>query len=337
MVIATAEQPLLRAVPSPLLLQRLRALQGLCEEAGAYTRLYLPFDFTKTPPAQALTLLPPVLRFYLQPTHPGALLPSGLFFDRRRLWLAPSADGVDYTFQQRTVRCRPCSTGKVAGVPDLAEPLPARMTRDALAKAVGQSLGTDTQALDLKVTVDATVVVIEREQDWASLQSLLLQKTDAVISLSVHRASTNALLKTFPRVWVTEGVLPPGTLGIVNIPRASLLTTETDAEKYALLNQFIVHLPALQATVNLTLAASRFDAGARLFFNEAEVAGPTVQPHPQLPGYKQVTATVNGYTPYLQQRRQVVVQNGSHKTTVPVAPLNRYDPTTNTATLFITT
>lgn len=335
-VINFTNERMFRLIPVPALTAAISSVNGHIVTADHFTRLFLPFDFGIGPPATPASLLPAQLLFYIQALDMEKARFSGLDFNRRILYVKPLAGAVDYVFNKKTIACKPCGAAAVMAAGDLVPYFPADITLSGIQTLLQKPLGDATHLLDLKVTVDATVIPLTKDEDLATLHKALQEVKYKTAAISFNRHSDNSLLKSFPKILVTGEPLPASMIGLVSIPVSTLTVNDTNPAKYADLNNFIVHFPSFQATVALTVNTPQFDASAKLLLDGIEVPGAAAVDHPQMPNYKKVTGTVNNYKVYLNKLKQVTIQNGAKKNHTTVNPLNNYNPTTNTATITIT-
>ena len=330
------EGSLFQLLPEPSLAQRMESLGGYVVQTGHFTRLLLPFDFGITPPAQAVDKLPAQLLFYISASDAAPVKASGLNLNNQILFVKPTAPAADYTYNKRTISCKPCGAAAVLAAGDLVPYIPADVSLSGIHSLIQKPLGTATQPLDLKVTIDATVIPVVKDEDLKAVHKALHEVRFKTAAISFNRASDNSALKSFAKMLVTPGLLPAGTIGLVSIPTAGLTVNDTNPLKYADLNNYIIHFPSFQATISLTVNTRQFDGAAKLQLDGVDVPGVVAIDHPQMPNYKKVTGTVNNYKIYLNKLDQVTIVTGAKKNHMPVNPLNTYNPATNTANITIT-
>lgn len=335
-VINFTHERIFQLIPVPSLAAKVNSLNGHIVTADHFTRLFLPFDFGISPPATPVALLPTQLLFYIKAVDSEKARFSGLDFNRRILFVKPQAGTADYVFNKQTIACTPCGNGAVMAAGDLVPYMPADISLADIQSLIQKPLGNANQLLDLKVTVNATVIPITKDEDLKMLRKALYEERYKTVPVSFNKNSDNSVLKNFPQILVTGDHLPAAVIGLVSIPVSALTVNETNPVKYTDLNNFIVHFPSLQATVALTVNAPQFDNTAKLLLDGQEASGVVAIDHPQMANYKKVTGTVNNYTVYLNKSKQVTIQQGNKQSHTPVNPMNNYNPTTNTAHITIT-
>lgn len=327
---------LFRLQPVPSLAERIRALNGQVVQTNYFTRLFLPFDFGETPPATQIGLLPVELLFYITVVDKEKARCSGIRLNGQVLFVKPGAGPANYVFKKRTITCKPCGAAAVLAAGDLVPTMPADLSLSGIQSLIQQPLGTATQPLDVKVTIDATVLPLVKDEDLQAVQQALHEARYKTVPVAFNRHSDNSPLKSFPKILVTPGSLPPGTIGLVTIPVASLVVNDTNPTNYTGLNNYIVHFPSFQATLSLTVNTTQFDGSSKLQLDGVDVPGAAAIDHPQMENYKLVTGTVNNYKVYANKLKLVTIVNGAKKKHLPINPMNTYNPATNTATITIT-
>jgi len=335
-VIDFVPEPVFQLLPTPALASIVSKLGGHVLTAAHVTQLFLPFDFSKTPPATPAGLLPDTLYFYITAINAEKARFSGLDADKRILFVSPLASTTDYIYTKRTVACKPCGASPVIAAADLVHTIPATISLDGIRSLIQQPLGDDDHLLDLKITIGATIIILTKYDDLQKLHSALQEALYATVAVSFNKNSDSSVLASFSKVVITPESLPVNTIGLIAIPVAALTLTETDPVKYAGLNNFIVHFPSVKPTIVLTVNVPVFDASSKLFLDDQEVLAPGNVPHPQMPGYRQVTKTISNYGLYLNKRKQVTIQQGTKKSATTVNPITNYSSKTNTTTITIT-
>lgn len=321
--------------PVVALAERMGQLGGYIHQTDHYTRLLVAYDFNGGAPATPIAKLPAVLSFYLTAPNMEKIRPSGLPFNNRLLVVKPLPTAVNYVYTKKTVACRPCGAAAVLAANDLLPYIPANVTVAGIQSLMQQPLGKGNRPLDVKVTIAGNIYPLVKDEDLKAIHNALYEQRFQAIALSFNRQSDNSALASFPKMVVTDGDMPINTVGVVNIPLSDVNVTETDAGKYSEINNFIVHFPSFQTTVNLTLNVPSYDAGSKLLLDGVEVAGAVAVNHPQMPNYKKVTGTVNNYRVYLYKSKLVTIENGSKKKHTPIDPMNNYNAATNTSTITI--
>lgn len=261
---------------------------------------------------------------------------SGLPFHKRLLVVKPLPGVVNYVFGKKTVACKPCGAAAVLAAGDLLPYIPANVTLAGIQSLVQQPLEKGNQVLDVKVTIAGNTFPLLKDEDLKAIHNALYEQRFKTIALAFHRHSDNSALISFPGITVTDGAMPANTIGVVTIARSGIAVTEVDPAKYNDINNFIVHFPSFQATVDLRLQVPAFDPGFKLLLDGVEVPGTVAVNHPQMPNYKLVTGTVSNYRVYLYKNKLVTIENGSKKNHTPIDPMNGYNPATNTSTITIT-
>ncbi|WP_276484834.1 hypothetical protein [Paraflavitalea pollutisoli] len=317
------------------LAERMSQLGGYIDQTDHYTRLLVSYEFNGGAPLTPLAKLPAVLSFYLTAPHMEKIRPSGLPFNNRLLVVKPLLPAVNYVFRKKTVACLPCGAAAELAAGDLLPYIPTNVTVAGIRSLMQQPLEKGTKTLDVKVTIAGNAYPLVKDEDLKAIHNALYEQRFKTIALSFNRQSDNSALASFPKIVVTDGAMPVNTLGVVNIPQGNLAVTETEAGKYSEINNFIVHFPSFQTTINLTLNVPTYDAGSKLMLDGVEIVGAVAVPHPQMPNYKRVTGTVNNYRVYLYKSKLVSIENGSKKKYTPIDPMNNYNAATNTSTITI--
>lgn len=328
--------PLLRLAPVPSLADRIQALGGQVVSTNHFTRLFLPFDFGQAPPATSVSHLPAQLLFYIIAVDKEKVRFSGIHLNGQVLFVKPGAGPASYVFNKKTIACKPCGAAAVLAAGDGVPTMPAGISLSGIQSLIQQPLGNANQPLDLKVTIDATVVPVVKDEDLRTVRQALHEAKYKTAAVAFNRQSDNSALKSFPKILVTPNSLPPGTIGLVSIPVAGLTVNDTNPARYIDLNNYIVHFPGFQATISLTINTTQFDGTSKLQLDGVDVPGASAIDHPQMPTYKKVTGTVNNYKLYANKGKLVTIVNGNKKKNMPIDPMNTYNPATNTATITIT-
>lgn len=323
-------------VPVPELAVRIAVLQGHIISGNNFIQLLLPFDFSTNPPATSIEFLPDELFFFICIANQEKARFCALNFNKRILWVSPVAGTTDYIFDKRTIACKHLGANPVLADNDLVNYISANATLDEIHILVGQPLGDNDHLLDLKVTVNTAVITVTKDEDLKILQAALREVVYTTIPVSFNKNSDNSLLRNFAQILVTPDSLSADVIGLVRIPVAGLTVNDMSPGNYADLNSFILHFPAFQSKIALTVNTTVFDGSSKLFLDAQEIVAPGIANHPQMPGYKQVTGGLNSYDIYANKSRQVIIQNGTKKISTTVNPMNNYNPATNTATIIIT-
>jgi uncharacterized protein YeeX (DUF496 family) len=301
-----------------------------------FTQVFIPFNYSENPPATPIKLLPANLIFFMHSTNMEMMRFSGIDFNRKTLIVSPKTATEEYIFDNKKINCKRCCKSAILSSDDLVDYISSNTTIDEIQQLIQKPAGSINQPLDLKITVGATTVVIVKNEDLKKLQAALQPNIYKKITISFKRNSDDSLLKNFPEILVTDTNLPPNIIGIISIPTSSLNVTDNNPDKYADLNNFIVHFPSLTSKIELTVNTPTFDNTSKLFFNGSQLLNPTVINHPQINNYKQVTTTINSHAMYLTKPKEVIIQTGNKKIISPVNPINTYNPQTNTSKLVIT-
>lgn len=322
--------------PVAALAERMGELGGYIHRTDHYTRLLISYDFNGGAPVTPLAKLPADLSFYLTAPNMEKVRFSGLPFYNRLLVVKPLPGAVNYVFDKRTVACTPCGAAAVLAAGDLQPHLPADITVAGIQALMQQPLGKNKMTLDVKVTIAGNAFPLVKDEDLKAIHNALYEQRFKTIALSFNRQSDNSALAAFPKIVVTEGTMPANTIGLVTIPLSTIAVTETDATKYTGINNFIVHFPSFQTTIDLTLNVPTYDAGSKLLLDGVVIPGALAVNHPEMPNYKKVTGAVNNYRVYLYKTKLVTIENGNKKKHTPIDPLNNYNAATNIAKITIT-
>ncbi|MBX3257535.1 MAG: hypothetical protein KF862_25640 [Chitinophagaceae bacterium] len=323
-------------IPVPSLSRRIKELGGFIVHNDHFTRLFLSFDFDETPPAQSIKKLPATLVFYLTAANMEQLRTSGLQINNRLLFVKPLQATVSYIFNKKKVSCKPCGAAPVLAEGDLVPFIPADITLDRIHSLIRKPLGNSNKPLDLKVSISGNSFPLQKDEDLKALHNALYDARFRTIALSFSRNSDNSALADFPKMLVTEPLMPLNTIGVVSIPLSDISVAETDPSKYPEINNYIVHFPYRKVSIALTINTTQYDSGSKLWLDDVEVPGVAVVAHPQMPGYKKITGTFNNYEVYLYKTKRVTIKSGTKKRSIPIDPMNNYYPADNTSYITIT-
>jgi hypothetical protein len=261
---------------------------------------------------------------------------AGLHFDRKFLFLTPGNNGVNYTFHEQQLACKQFGAGGAVSQADLFHRISEKATIDEIRDLAGRTVGSTDHPYDLKITSAAHTIAITKQEDLREFHLFLRKNLNNTIQLSFRRNSTDEVLKDFPAILVTENSPGSALIGMLRLPKATLVITATDPLEYPALNNYIVHFPNVNPIIDLTLNVNMFNGGSRLFFNDSEILNPAVTDHPAMPNYKQVKGNTGPIAIYLDEAQQVKISNGTAQTIIPVDAMHHYHPGTNTSRIKVT-
>lgn len=326
-----------QVVPIASLSIKISSLKGLVTNTKYATQVFLPFDFSDNLPKTSINLLPSELLFFIKSKNADDLRLCGINFDYRILFVTPTVALAEYTLNNKKINCFPCGTNSLVSEDDLTQYLNADVTLDEIQKLIMQPLSTNT-TLDLKITVGIDTIVITKDNDLKKLHTVLSKSIYKKTKVTFNRNSDNSLLKEFNSILIIENKFPADVIGFVKINTETLITNETDPIKYNDINNYIIHFPSFQSSIELIININKnnFNSSSKILFNTIEVDNLNIIDHPKIVDYKQISGTVSNYVLYQTKPKQVVIQNGTKKIIYTVNPINNYNPKTNKSIVVIT-
>ncbi len=319
--------------PIPSLKNTLIALGGHLSNTTHGIQVYLPFDFTNgLVNSQVAHNLPSQLQFFIIGEQPQNLLFSGLDFSKK-LFVTTTANSAAYNLNATTITAN--ILGDAAPITLASQhPFISNFSHGFFQKLIGQPLGLGAAVFDLKVQSGADIFTISTEAEFALFQKFLAKNLFKIIPLNIKRASNNSLIINFPTLLVLPENSPKNTIGLITIPKASLILNENNQANYQKINNFILHLPQAKIKLDISLTTNVFVAGSKLFLDTVDL-NPTENPVVGKPGFKILTKTLNNYELYLQASRRLMVQKADKKIAIEINPIGSLNFITKSAQINI--
>jgi len=335
--IDAANEELIEVRPTENLAKKISAVDGNISSTNFFTQIFVPFLFeNNTVDSNIMNLLPSELVFYICSGNMEKLKYSGINFNRKILFLNPLANSAGYIFNKQTINARPCGKNNIISSADLIDHIHTEVTLRELSVLMGTTPGNTGQTLDLKIIAAGETIAISKDDDMKLLHKVLQKNIFKKISLEIKRNSDDSLIRNFNEIAVLDLPKPAAIIGLLVIPKSLLTVNITDHSQYAGLNNFIIHLPALKPTVELTLNTNNFDNSSKIFFNGIEINNPGIANHPTISNFKQVTGSISNVEVFIKNGQLVEVENASKKEFYPVNVLHAYNPSTNKTGIIIT-
>jgi hypothetical protein len=328
-----ATTTLLSFEPEPALAAKLKGLSGIIISDSKSLQINLPLVFENNlVNSSIMAQLPVKLVFYVNAINSELLLYTGLGISAKKVFAQANNISGNYLSQNLSFSAKTLGQANTISEADLSDTL-SNFSLTGIEKLIGKSISTNTQSIDIKAISGANTFDLGNKIQQLAFVNFLKSKHFEQIPLAFRRQSDNSLLKDFPKLLILPENSPKNCIGIVIIPKASLVLTDTNQANYQNINHFMLHLPAIKYKLELSLATNGFENGSKFFYDTTEF-NPTVANHPSMAGYKLLTLSQGNIDLFVEGKR-LSIQKAQKRINMDIDPIKTLNISTKTSKISI--